>query len=75
MNCASDAPLVVKNVDPVPSGPTKLNGPPDELLAAAWNLTDVEAGMTDVQESVLHDGVAPVTGALSFTLETRLPEP
>ena len=73
-NCESDAPLVVKNVEAVPSGPTKENGPVEELLAATWNLTDVDAGCTDVNESVLHDVVAPLTGALSLTLETRLPE-
>src|SRR5712692_2160781 len=38
LNCASDAPLVVKKVAAVPSGPTKLNGPPALLLAAIWNL-------------------------------------
>ena len=35
LNCEIDAPLVVKNVDAVPSGPTKLNGPFTLLLAAA----------------------------------------
>jgi len=39
------APLVVKNVPAVPSGPTKLNGPVALLLAATWNLTAVPAGV------------------------------
>ena len=36
MNWASEAPLVVKNVPAVPSGPTKLYGPAKLLLAATW---------------------------------------
>jgi hypothetical protein len=44
---------VVKNVAAVPSGPTKLNGPYCELLAAIWNLIEVFAGVDAVQLNVV----------------------
>ena len=53
LNCDSDAPLVVKNVPAVPSGPTKVNGPAALLLAATWNLTVVFAGVDAVHERVV----------------------
>ena len=57
MNWLSEEPLVVKNVAAVPSGPTKLNGPVGELLAATWNWSVVFAGTVAVQESVVQIGV------------------
>jgi len=72
LNCASDAPVVVKYVAPVPSGPTNVNGPLDELLAAAWKRTCVLAGTASVKLSVVQD-VVPVPGLLSLTDEIRSP--
>ena len=73
LNCASEAPLVVKKVAAVPSGPTKLNGPAALLLAAAWNLSVVFAGVVAVQESVVQVAEEPVTEPLSLVDETKLP--
>ena len=69
-----EAPLVVKNVAGVPSGPTKLNGPKTELLAAAWNRSVVLAGVVAVQESVDQIVVNPTGGLLSLIEETRSPD-
>src|SRR5215471_5920686 len=66
------APLVVKNVAAVPSGPTKLNGPYWLLLAATWNFTDVFAGVVAVKLSVDHCGVLPASGLLSFSDEVNV---
>ena len=67
------APLVVKNVLAVPSGPTKLNGPYRLLLAATWNFTPVPAGVNAVQESVVQWAVLPASGFASFSDETKVP--
>ncbi len=75
MNCTSEAPLVVKNVAAVPSGPTKVKGPDAELLAAIWKLTDVETGVVALQVRVVHVMAPPGTTApLSFTDETSEPD-
>lgn len=74
LNCESDAPLVVKNVDAVPSGPTKLNGPATLLLPATWNFTLVFAGVVAVHESVFQFGAAPSAGLVSFTVEISVPD-
>jgi len=74
LNCDSEAPLVVKNVAAVPSGPTKVNGPDALLEAATWNRSVVLTGVTAVQESVVQVADEPVTAPLSFTEETKLPE-
>ena len=73
MNWLSDAPLVVKTELPVPSGPTKLNGPDALLLPAAWNPTDVVFGPDAVHDNVPHAGVLPATGFESFTDDVKLP--
>ena len=49
MNWAKDPPLL-KNVEAVPSGPMKVNGPVALLLAPIWNCTDVFAGVEAFQE-------------------------
>ena len=59
MSCESEAPLLLKKVEAVPSGPTKLKGPFGSLLPAAWNLTVVFAGVVAVQESVVQLGDDP----------------
>ena len=74
MNWLKLAPLVVKNVAAVPSGPTKLNGPALLLLPATWNLTSVPAGVVSVNESVVHVGVRPAAGFASFSDETNVPD-
>ena len=74
MNWLRLAPLVVKNVPAVPSGPTKLNGPYCELLPATWNWTLVPAGCVAVNDSVVQVGVAPGAGFASFSEETNVPE-
>ena len=74
LNWLSDAPLVVKNVAAVPSGPTKLKGPEAELLAATWKRSVVLAGVEAVQESVDQSAVNPVGGLASLSAETRVPE-
>ncbi len=63
----------MKNVAAVPSGPTKEKGPAALLLPAAWNRTVVDAGVVAVHESVVQDVLAPATGALSLTVDTRFP--
>jgi hypothetical protein len=68
------APLVVKNVFAVPSGPTKLNGPYWLLLAATWNFTLVPAGCDAVKESVVQCAVLPGFGFASFRDEMKVPE-
>src|SRR5215471_14083425 len=68
------APLVVKNVAAVPSGPTKLNGPNWLLLPATWNFTAVLAGVVADQLSVVHCGVLPAAGFASFSEDTSVPE-
>jgi len=68
------APLVVKKVPAVPSGPTKLNGPEALLLAPTWNLTAVPVGVVAVYESVVQFGVRPAAGFASFSDETNVPE-
>src|SRR6185295_7261897 len=68
------APLVVKNVPAVVSGPTKLNGPVAELLAATWNWTVVLVGVTAVQERVVQSARYPTCGLASFSDDTWLPE-
>ena len=74
LNWESDAPLVVKNVEAVPSGPTKLNGPFTLLLAAAWNLTAVFAGTLAVQDKVVHSAEKPLAGFASLTDEMKSPD-
>ena len=49
--------LVVKKVAEVPSGPTKLNGPPELVLAAAWNFRVVFVGVAPVHDRVVQFGV------------------
>jgi hypothetical protein len=73
LNCASEAPLVVKNVAAVPSGPTKAKGPEALLLAAAWNLTLVFAGVVAVQESVVQLAEEPTAAPLSFVVDVSVP--
>src|SRR2546428_496455 len=73
-NRLSEAPLAVKKVAPVPSGPTKLNGPATLLLPAAWNFTVVFPGAAAVHESVVQCGVSPGIGLASLSDETRSPE-
>src|SRR6185312_6225604 len=68
------APLAVKNVSGVPSGPTNVSGPVLELLAATWDLTAVPAGAVASNESVVHVGVAPAGGSASFTEDTSVPD-
>ena len=51
MNWLSEAPLVVKKVAAVESGPTKLNGPLTELLTATWNLMAVFAGGCSIEDA------------------------
>ena len=74
MNWLSEAPLAVKYVVALPSGPTKLNGPLTELLAAAWKRSVVLAGVEAVQETVDQFGVLPAGGLLSLDDEIRSPE-
>src|SRR4051812_31232140 len=69
LNWESEAPLVVKKVPDVPSGPTKLKGPEALLLAATWKRRVVFAGVVAVQESVVHVADEPVTAPLSFVDE------
>ena len=68
------APLVVKNVPAVPSGPTNVQGPKLLLLAATWNLRPVPAGVAPANERVVHCGVRPAAGFASFSEETNVPE-
>lgn len=63
----------MKNVAAVPSGPTKLQGPVGELLAAIWNLTEVFAGVVAFHEKLPQMGLMPPDGSASFTEETRVP--
>ena len=58
----------------VPSGPTKLNGPDELLLPAAWNFSVVLAGVVPVHDKVVQFGVAPIAGLLSLTEEVKSPE-
>jgi hypothetical protein len=58
----------------VPSGPRKLKGPEAELLAAAWNLTAVPAGVVAVQESAPQRWRAGADGLESFSAEVSSPE-
>ena len=74
MNWLRLAPLVVKNVAAVPSGPTKLNGPLALLLAAIWNLTAVPAGVLAEYVNVVQFGVRSPAGFASFSDETNVPE-
>ena len=74
LNWLSEAPLVVKNVAAVLSGPTKLKGPVGELLAATWNWSVVLAGTEAVQESVVQSGVNVGAGLLSLSDEMRSPD-
>jgi hypothetical protein len=69
-----DAGLVVKNVAAVPSGPMKVNGPEELLLAPSWNCTFVFAGLVAVQDRLVQCGVPPGTGLASLSEETKLPE-
>ncbi len=57
VTAVKSAGLVVKNVEAVPSGPMKVNGPEELVLAAAWNCTFVLAGFTAVQDKLVHLGV------------------
>ena len=50
---------MLKKVAAVPSGPTKLNGPNGELLAAAWKRSVVPAGVEPFHESEVQTGDAP----------------
>ena len=74
MNWLRLAPLVVKKVPEVPSGPTKVNGPLALLLPATWNLTAVPAGVLALYENVVQVGVRPGAGFASFSDETNVPE-
>jgi hypothetical protein len=74
LNWLSDAPLIVKKVPAVPSGPTKLNSPNALLLPAAWNLSVVFAGILAVHDSVVHVAENPVGGFASLIEEIREPE-
>ena len=73
-NWLRSAPLVVKNVSGVPSGPTNVNGPVTELLAATWNATAVLAGVVASKESAVHVGVVPAGGLASLIEETNVPD-
>ena len=73
LNWESEAPLVVKNVDAVPSGPTKLKGPEALMLPATWNFTVVLAGVVAFHAIDVHVAEAPETAPLSFVDEMRLP--
>ena len=57
----------------MPSGPTKMNGPEAELLAATWNLTLVPAGVTGVKLNVVHVAELPAAGFASLSDETNVP--
>src|SRR5258706_13580899 len=70
LNWLRDAPLVVKNVAAVPSGPTKLNGPAAALLPATWNWSAVPAGVVAFQDNVCQAGANPGAGLLSMSAET-----
>src|SRR5581483_2527359 len=72
VNWASDAPPE-KVVPLVPSGPTNENGPEGLSLAAAWNETPVEAGVSAVHDSVSHPGELPGRGLASLSDDTRVP--
>ena len=74
MNWLNEAPVVVKNVADVPSGPTKENGPLLLLLPAAWNLIAVFAGTLAVHDNVVHVAENPPAGFASFKDETRSPD-
>jgi hypothetical protein len=74
VNCASDAPLDVKKVPLVLSGPTKLNGPFGSLLAAAWNRSVVFAEVEAVHERVVQVAMLPTAGFASFSEETKSPD-
>lgn len=74
LNWESEAPLA-KKVPEVPSGPTKANGPSELLLAAAWILTSVPAGIEAFQVIVVQNGNAPAAGLASFSPETWVPVP
>ena len=74
LNCARVAPLVVKNVAAVESGPTNVKGPVALLLAAIWNLRLVFAGLTVVQDNDGQVGVYPAAGLLSLSEDVRLPD-
>ena len=50
-----------------------MKGPIGLLLAAAWNLTEVLAGVVAFHESVVHLGATLPDGLASFTTETKLP--
>src|SRR5262245_18148214 len=71
LNCASESPLE-KNEVAVPSGPTKVNGPVELLLAAAWNLTLEPAGADAVHPIESQVGVAPAAGFASFRDDVNL---
>ena len=74
MNWLRLAPLEVKKVADVPSGPTKENGPAALLLAATWNLTAVPVGVVAAYVSVVQVGVRPAAGFASFSDEVNVPE-
>ena len=74
MNWLRLAPLAVKNVAAVPSGPTKLNGPAALLLAAIWNLTPVPAGVVALKVRFVQFGVRPAAGFASFSDEVNVPD-
>src|SRR5690348_7556769 len=74
LNCASEAPLVVKNVAAVPSGPTKLNGPLTLLLPATWNCKLVPAGMSAFHDNVVQVVLPPAYGLPSKIPDVRVPD-
>jgi hypothetical protein len=61
-------------VDPVPSGPTNEKGPYCESLAAAWNFSDVFAGVDVVHVNVVQVGELPLAGFASFSDEIKSPD-
>jgi hypothetical protein len=64
----------VKKVAAVPSGPTKLNGPPGLPLAAAWKRTLVPGGAVALHDNDVQCGVPPGIGLASLADEIRSPD-
>jgi len=74
LNWDREAPLVVKEVEAVPSGPTKLKGPLGLLLPATWKLTAVFAGVVAFHDKDVQLVTNSGAGFPSFTEDTRLPD-
>jgi hypothetical protein len=73
LNWLRESPLL-KYVDDVPSGPTKLNGPLISLLPATWSLTLVLAEVAAFHEIVPQIVVLGSIGFESLAPDTKLPD-